>query len=71
MIYSFLADLLVVFHLVFILYVIAGALLILILFSNITLNSGNKNSESDLLNNNSEFEIEEILENDEDPATEE
>ena len=29
MIYSFLADLLVVFHLVFILYVIAGALLII------------------------------------------
>ena len=29
MIYSFLADLLVVFHLVFILYVMAGALLIL------------------------------------------
>ena len=28
MIYSFLADLLVVFHLVFILYVMAGALLI-------------------------------------------
>jgi hypothetical protein len=35
------------------------------------LNSGNQNSESDLLNNNSEFEIEEILENDENPTTNE
>ena len=50
---------------------LAGALLILILFSNINLNSGNQNSESDLLNNNSEFEIEEILENDENPTTNE
>ena len=50
---------------------LAGALLILILFSNITLNSGNQNSESDLLNDNSEFEIEEILENDENPTTNE
>ena len=36
----------------------------LILFSNITLNSGNQNSDSELLNNSSDFEIEEILEND-------
>ena len=43
---------------------LAGALLILILFSNITLNSGNQNSDSELLNNISDFEIEEILEND-------
>ena len=43
---------------------LAGAILILILFSNITLNSGNQNSDSELLNNNSDFEIEEILEND-------
>ena len=43
---------------------LAGALLLLILFSNITLNSGNQNSDSELLNNNSDFEIEEILEND-------
>ena len=43
---------------------LAGALLILILFSNITLNSGNQNSDSELLNNSSDFEIEEILEND-------
>ena len=50
---------------------LAGALLILILFSNINLNSGNQNSESDLLNNNSEFEIEEILENDKNPTTNE
>ena len=43
---------------------LAGAILILILFSNITLNSGNQNSDSELLNNSSDFEIEEILEND-------
>jgi preprotein translocase subunit SecG len=43
---------------------LAGALLILILFSNITLNSGDQNSDSELINNNSDFEIEEILEND-------
>ena len=43
---------------------LAGALLLLILFSNITLNSGNQNSDSELLNNSSDFEIEEILEND-------
>tara|TARA_X000000950_G_scaffold266130_1_gene341275 strand:+ start:126 stop:389 length:264 start_codon:yes stop_codon:yes gene_type:complete len=43
---------------------LAGALLILILFSNITLNSDNQNSDSELLNNSSDFEIEEILEND-------
>ena len=43
---------------------LAGALLLLILFSNITLNSGNQNSDSELINNNSDFEIEEILEND-------
>ena len=43
---------------------LAGALLLLILFSNITLNSGNLNSDSELINNNSDFEIEEILEND-------
>jgi len=42
---------------------IACALLILILFSNITLNPGNKNSDSELLNNDNDFEIEEILEN--------
>ena len=44
---------------------LAGALLILILFSNITLNPGNQGSESELLNNESDFEIEEILENNE------
>ena len=43
---------------------LAGALLLLILFSNITLNSGNQNTDSELINNNSDFEIEEILEND-------
>mgnify|MGYP007000402914 len=43
---------------------LAGALLILILLSNITLNSGNQSSDSELLNNSSDFEIEEILEND-------
>ena len=48
---------------------LAGALLILILFSNITLNSDNQNSDSELLNNRSDFEIEEILEND-DPQNE-
>ena len=40
-------------------------LILLILFSNITLNSGNQGSESELLNNESDFEIEEILENNE------
>ena len=43
---------------------LAGALLLLILFSNITLNSSNQNSDSELLDNSSDFEIEEILEND-------
>jgi hypothetical protein len=33
------------------------------LFSNITLNPGNKSSDSELLNNDNDFEIEEILEN--------
>tara|TARA_A200000113_G_scaffold158612_1_gene143322 strand:+ start:139 stop:405 length:267 start_codon:yes stop_codon:yes gene_type:complete len=47
---------------------LAVALLILILFSNITLNSGNQGSESELLNNESDFEIEEILENNETPS---
>ncbi len=45
---------------------LAGAILLLIFkdVSNITLNSGNQNSDSELLNNISDFEIEEILEND-------
>ncbi len=42
---------------------IACTLLILILFSNITLNPGNTSSDSELLNNDNDFEIEEILEN--------
>ena len=42
---------------------LATALLLLILFSNITLNSGETKTESELLNSDN-FEIEEVLEDD-------
>ena len=45
-------------------WILASLLFLLILFSNITLNSGNEKTESDLLNNSDEVLIEEILEDD-------
>ena len=45
-------------------WILVFLLFILILFSNITLNSGNEKTESDLLNSSDEVLIEEILEND-------
>ena len=45
-------------------WILVSLLFLLILFSNITLNSGNEKTESDLLNNNEEVLIEEILEDD-------
>ena len=47
-------------------WILASLLLLLILFSNITLNSGNDINESELLNNTEDVFIEEILENDTD-----
>ena len=44
-------------------WILVSLLFLLILFSNITLNSGNEKTESDLLNNE-EVLIEEILEDD-------
>jgi preprotein translocase subunit SecG len=45
-------------------WVLVFLLFLLILFSNITLNSGNEKTESDLLNSSDEVLIEEILEDD-------
>ena len=45
-------------------WILVSLLFLLILFSNITLNSGNEKTESDLLNNSDEVLIEEILEDD-------
>ena len=45
-------------------WILVSLLFVLILFSNITLNSGNEKTESDLLNNSDEVLIEEILEDD-------
>ena len=45
-------------------WILASLLFLLILFSNITLNSGNEKTESDLLNSSDEVLIEEILEDD-------
>ena len=45
-------------------WILASLLFLLILFSNITLNSGSDIKESELLNNSSEVLIEEILEDD-------
>ena len=45
-------------------WILASLLFLLILFSNITLNSGDEVNQSELLNNNDDIVIEEILEND-------
>ena len=50
-------------------WILASLLFLLILFSNITLNSGNDTTESELLNNSSDVLIEEILEDDIDSNT--
>ena len=42
-------------------WILASLLFLLILFSNITLNSGNEVNQSELLNNNDDIVIEEIL----------
>ena len=49
-------------------WILASLLFLLILFSNITLNSGNDTTESELLNNSDEVLIEEILEDDVEPS---
>ena len=43
-------------------WILASLILILILFSNITLNSESENVESDLIQNQEQLDIEEILE---------
>ena len=48
-------------------WILVFLLFILILFSNITLNSGNEKTESELLNSSDEVLIEEILEDDDNP----
>ena len=48
-------------------WILASLLFLLILFSNITLNSGNEKTESELLNSSDEVLIEEILEEDDNP----
>ena len=48
-------------------WILVFLLFLLILFSNITLNSGNEKTESDLLNSSDEVLIEEILEDDDIP----
>ena len=48
-------------------WVLVSLLFLLILFSNISLNSGNEKMESDLLNSSDEVLIEEILEDDVNP----
>ena len=45
-------------------WILVSLLFLLILFSNITLNSGNEKTESDLLINSDEVLIEEVLEDD-------
>ena len=45
-------------------WILASLLCLLILFSNITLNSGNDTTESKILNNSNDVLIEEILEDD-------
>ena len=50
-------------------WILSTFILILILFSNITLNSENDNFESDLIQNQEQLDIEEILENSEDDST--
>ena len=48
-------------------WILVFLLFLLILFSNITLNSGNEKTESELLNSSDEVLIEEILEDDDNP----
>ena len=48
-------------------WILASLLFLLILFSNITLNSGSDVSESELLNNSDDIVIEEILEESSNP----
>ena len=48
-------------------WILVSLLFLLILFSNITLNSGNEKTESELLNSSDEVLIEEILEEDDNP----
>ena len=48
-------------------WILASLLFLLILFSNITLNSGSDVNESELLNNNDDIVIEEILEESSNP----
>ena len=50
-------------------WILSSFILILILFSNITLNTENDNFESDLIQNQEQLDIEEILENSEDDST--
>ena len=50
-------------------WILASLLFLLILFSNITLISGNESSDSELLNNSDEVFIEEILEDDNSPSS--
>ena len=48
-------------------WILASLLFLLILFSNITLNSGGEVNESELLNNSDDIVIEEILEENSNP----
>ena len=48
-------------------WILVSLLFLLILFSNITLNSGNEKTESELLNSSDEVLIEEIFEDDDNP----
>ena len=50
-------------------WILSSFILVLILFSNITLNSENDNFESDLIQNQEQLDIEEILENMEDDSS--
>ena len=50
-------------------WILSSFILVLILFSNITLNSENDNFESDLFQNQEQLDIEEILENSEDDSS--
>ena len=53
-------------------WILATLILVLILFSNITLNSESDNFESELIQNQEQLDIEEILENtNDDPNTNE
>ena len=53
-------------------WILASLILVLILFSNITLNSESDNFESELIQNQEQLDIEEILENtNNDPNTNE